>query len=66
MSSSTADFPSSGMTIADPMISVQADHLVGVRDEAMRHIYTSGAGDWPAQQPQHSLSPPFSERRGHG
>jgi hypothetical protein len=51
ISSSNASLPSSAMNIDDPMLSDQADHLINVRDEAIRQVYTSNAGDWLAQQP---------------
>jgi hypothetical protein len=47
------------MDLDDPMLSAQADHLVGVHDEAMRHLYTSGAGDWLASQPKTTPTPTF-------
>jgi hypothetical protein len=58
MSSSSGNLPSSGMDLDDPMLLAQADHLVGVH-EAMRHLYTSGAGDWLASQPKTTPSPTF-------
>jgi hypothetical protein len=57
ISSSNASLPSSAMNIDDPMLSDQADHLINVRDEAIRQVYTSDAGNWLAQQPQ-LLHPP--------
>ncbi|GFZ49957.1 hypothetical protein JCM24511_07360 [Saitozyma sp. JCM 24511] len=59
--SSNASLPRSAMNIDDPMLSEQADHLVNVREVAIRQVYTSDAGDWLAQQPQllHPPTTPF-------